>query len=187
MIAGANCAEMYSGPGIGAWVPACNTDHLPQDRDQSVVFEIVRHRGLTYMRDHLGRLPVVMAARVGREWEVFRPFQNIASDGRTDLLWTVSTPTFWVLAAVGGIGAVQLRRSRRLVWPLAVMAPFVMVLAAGTYGLVRLRMPLDIALVVLAAVPIERLLARRFALADDAVGATRANERSPVVATADGE
>lgn len=127
---------------------------------------MVRRRGLTYMRDHLSRLPVVMVARVGREWEVFRPFQDIAGDGRTDLLWTVSTPTFWVLAIAGGIGAVQLRRARRLVWPLAVMAPFVSVLAAGTYGLVRLRMPLDIALVVLAAVPVEWLIARRYPARD---------------------
>ena len=67
------------------------------------------------------------------------------------------------------------------------MAPFVTVLAAGTYGLVRLRMPLDIALVVLAAVPIERLLARRFALADDPVSATGTDERISVIAGADGE
>jgi hypothetical protein len=172
VIAGANCAPMYYGSGIGSWVLECNGSHLTRHGDQSVVFEVVRRRGLTYMRDHLSRLPVVMVARVGREWEVFRPFQEIARDGRTDRLWTVSTLTFWVLAIAGGLGAVQLRRARRLVWPLAVMAPFVTVLAAGTYGLVRLRMPLDIALVVLAAVPVEWLLARRYPARDMAASPT---------------
>jgi hypothetical protein len=172
VIAGANCAPMYYGSGIGSWVLECNSSHLTRHGDQSVVFEVVRRRGLTYMRDHLSRLPVVMVARVGREWEVFRPFQDIAGDGRTDRLWTASTLTFWVLAIAGGLGAVQLRRARRLVWPLAVMAPFVTVLAAGTYGLVRLRMPLDIALVVLAAVPVEWLLARRYPARDMAAFST---------------
>jgi len=71
-----------------------------------------------------------------------------------------STLTFWLLAILGTIGAVQLRRKHRLTWPLVAMAPFVAVMAAATYGLVRLRMPLDVALLVLAAVPIERGISR---------------------------
>ena len=160
VIAGANCDVAYYGHGIGSWSAACNTGGLTHLHEQSRVFSETRRRGIAYARDHLDRLPVVAAVRVGRTWEVFRPFEDLGAEGRNHKIWVASTLTFWVLAGLGLFGALQLRKSRQLVWPLAVMAPFVTVLAIGTYGLVRLRMPLDIALLVLAAVPIERFLAR---------------------------
>jgi len=160
VIAGANCPTSYSGAGIGSWDPFCNTQHLPQHVDQSVVFSVARERGIRYAKDHASRLPAVMVARVGREWEVFRPFQGAGNDGRSEAVWIASTATFWLFAILGTIGAVQLRRARRLTWPLVAMVPFVTVMAIVTYGLVRLRMPLDVALLVLAAVPIERGVTR---------------------------
>jgi 4-amino-4-deoxy-L-arabinose transferase-like glycosyltransferase len=168
VIGGANCAPSYAGLGIGSWDVYCNADHLPQRPDQSVVFSVVRERGIRYAKHHLSELPKVVVARVGREWEVFRPFQGVGDDGRSGWVWVASTVTFWLLAIVGTVGAVQLRRARRLTWPLVGMAPFVTVMAAVTYGLVRLRMPLDVALLVLAAVAIERWLTRRTRGAPDA-------------------
>ena len=160
VIAGANCESMYSGKGLGWWTPTCNVEGLPRFGEQSVVFAKIRQRGISYATDHAGRLPVVALARAGRTWEVFQPFENIGYDGRPDAVWIASTLMFYVLAVLGVIGAVMLRRARRLVWPLAVMAPFVTAIAFLTCGLSRLRFPLDIALLVLAAVPIERLLFR---------------------------
>jgi Predicted membrane protein len=161
VIAGANCEPTYEGRGIGSWSPVCNTEHVKRFGEQSAVFAEIRHRGLTYATDHVSRLPLVALARIGRTWEVFQPFQDIGNDGRDDAVWIASTLTFYVMVLLGVAGAVQLRRSGRLIWPLVVMAPFVTVLAVGTYGLARLRFPLDIALLVLAAVPIERFLIRR--------------------------
>jgi hypothetical protein len=53
-----------------------------------------------------------------------------------------------------------------MMWPLASIAGFVTLLAVVTYGAARLRAPLDVALLVLAAVPIERGLARIFGWGD---------------------
>lgn len=169
VVGGANCAPVYYGDDIGSWNGTCHTAGLEHVPDQSRLFGELRHRGIVYASDHLDRLPIVAAARVGRVWEVYQPLQGLGSEARNKKVWVASTLTFYLLAGLGLIGAIQLRRSRRLVWPLAVMAPFVTVLAIATYGIVRLRMPLDIALLVLAAVPIERFLTRsRRAPADTA-------------------
>ena len=62
----------------------------------------------------------------------------------------------WYLSVgLGALGAWQLHRRRRAVWPLIILIPFVSVLAAFGYGLPRLRMPLDVALAALVAVPVE--------------------------------
>ncbi|MEP6626196.1 MAG: glycosyltransferase family 39 protein [Acidimicrobiia bacterium] len=156
VVAGANCLSTYYGAGLGSWDIFCNTQHLPQHRDQSVVFSISRRRGISFAENHASRLPVVVGARIGRTWEVFRPFQGAGHDGRSSAVWIGSTVTFWLLVITGAFGAWRLRRERRLVWPLVAMVPFVTLMAAFTYGLVRLRMPLDVALLVLAAVAIER-------------------------------
>lgn len=179
VIAGANCDAAYYGEGLGSWSAECNTGGLTHLHEQSRVFSETRRRGIRYAQHHVGRLPVVVAARVGRMWELFRPFQNLGGEGRNKKIWVISTVGFFLLAILGLIGVVQLRRARRLVWPLAVMAPFVTLLAVGSYGLVRLRMPLDIALLVLAAVPIERFLRRlQRASASESTDATALTARA---------
>ena len=57
VIAGANCPTAYYGAGIGSWDPFCNTKHLPQHVDQSVVFSVSRERGIRYAQDHLSAGP----------------------------------------------------------------------------------------------------------------------------------
>ncbi len=158
VIAGANCDNTYYGPDTGSWNPACNTGDIPKGLDQSEVFARSRARGIDYARDHLDRLPVVLVARAGRAWEVFRPFQQMGNDGRSDALTIASALSFYVLALLGAFGAVQLHRAGRLVWPLVVIAPFVTFIAMAGYGISRLRFPLDIVLLVLAATPIARVV-----------------------------
>ena len=158
VIAGANCDNTYYGPDVGSWNPVCNTGNMPKGFDQSEVFARSRARGIDYARDHLDRLPVVVVARVGRAWDVFRPFQGMGNDGRSDALTIASALSFYVLVVLGAFGALQLHRAGRRVWPLLVIAPFVTVIAAGGYGISRLRFPLDIALLVLAAPPLVRII-----------------------------
>ena len=182
VIAGANCESSYYGRGIGSWNFACNTGPLPRSYDQSEVFAEYRHRGVLYLNHHLDRLPVVMAARVGRTWQVFRPFQDIGSGGRDDWLWIASAVGWYLSVGLGALGAWQLHRRRRAVWPLIILIPFVSVLAAFGYGLPRLRMPLDVALVVLAAVPVESWWCR---ITSRNSGQGRAACVAPSAATAD--
>jgi hypothetical protein len=190
VIAGANCDATYHGYGLGSWAPECNTQNLPRG-DESVQFAEIRHRGLQYARDHLDRVPVVVAARIGRAWEVYRPFQGIGSNGRPDALWIASTIAFWVLVVLGATGAVLLRRRGRPIWPLVAIAPFVTVLAAVSYGLPRLRLPLDVVLILLAAVTVDQLWGRRSSAARgqadaSTAGAPSVDAAAPARATASG-
>jgi hypothetical protein len=85
VLTGANCDETYYGPLTGYVDNFCTipdpTGDLAADAGPK------RAQGFHYIRDHLSRLPVVVAARVGRLWGVYRPVQmaRIAeSEGRPE-------------------------------------------------------------------------------------------------------
>ena len=162
VLAGANCPKTYSGREIGGWNSGCYAAVFRPGWDESVAFSEARHAGTLYFRRHLDEVPLVVLARVGREWGFFKPFEGIGNDGRDAWLWIASASFFWLSAVLGAVGAVMLRRAGRMMWPLASIAGFVTLLAMVTYGSARLRAPLDIVLLVLAAVPIERGLTRVF-------------------------
>ena len=81
-----NCADTYSGKFLGFWLFDCQQRLRDPNRDGVITFEppgdeaqkaaYWQSVGLGYARDHLGDLPKVIAARVGRQWELFRPLQN---------------------------------------------------------------------------------------------------------------
>jgi 4-amino-4-deoxy-L-arabinose transferase-like glycosyltransferase len=109
-----------------------------------------------YARDHLGRVPAVVAARVGRLWGLFRPAQQV--DLETALPGAPEVPptwaafvTTWILLALAPLGAWRLRRRGRPIFPL--LAPIVAVSAGAalTFGQLRYRTPADPALVLLVA------------------------------------
>ena len=81
--AGANCEPTYYGPIVGSWdFPCYGRRPAGDEAEQSKEY---RRRGIAYMRAHAGRVPVVLAARLGRVWDVYRPDQNrvfAASEGR---------------------------------------------------------------------------------------------------------
>jgi 4-amino-4-deoxy-L-arabinose transferase-like glycosyltransferase len=161
VMAGANCKEVYSGPHIGEWNSRCNAAVFRKGWDESVAFSEARHAGILYLRRHADELPLVVVARIGREWQLWAPFDHIGTGGRGNGIWIASAASFWLMSILGVFGAVQLHRARRLMWPLASIAGFVTVLAAVTYGTARLRAPFDVALLVLAAVPIVSFWSRR--------------------------
>ncbi|HEY1741496.1 MAG TPA: glycosyltransferase family 39 protein, partial [Acidimicrobiia bacterium] len=123
-LAGSNCASAYSGSGIGltSLVPPCTyTDaQLAQldaaqfarthhHFDQSDISDLYRHKALTYMGDHLAKLPLVVAARVGRLWSVYRPFDMISyNQGESRERWVtelglVAYYPLILLAIAGGL------------------------------------------------------------------------------------
>src|SRR5205823_5136204 len=75
VIGGANCRDSYHGPYLGVWQYQCYGPRPGGDESQKAT--TYRHRGLTYARNHARRLPVVIAARLGRVWDVYRPFQQV--------------------------------------------------------------------------------------------------------------
>ena len=157
---GANCHDTYYGEHIGSWVFKCYGTRPPGDEAQQNVE--YRKRGLRYLRHHAGRLPLVMAVRLGRLLDVYRPWtQGVffnGVEGRRSNGTKLGLIAYWLLIPLGVAGAVVLRRRRN---PLAILlAPVAMVIAVGvaTYGTTRFRFAAEPALVVLAAVALDAAL-----------------------------
>ena len=88
----------------------------PRDFDESQRATVAGEQASPYIQDHLGRLPVVMVARVARMWDVYRPFQNVRFnwqlEARGEATSWAALLSYWALLpfAVGGL--VTLRRRR---------------------------------------------------------------------------
>jgi hypothetical protein len=161
---GANCERTYFTEEIGAWRFDCY-GRVPPPGDESERFAEYRRRGLEYMGDHLGRLPLVVAARVGRVWDVYRPWDQgvfyAATEGRQPTAHRLGLLWYWTLLPIAVIGAVILHRRRRPL--LVLLAPFVLatLVAITTYGVSRFRFVAEPSIVVLASVALARVRLRR--------------------------
>jgi 4-amino-4-deoxy-L-arabinose transferase-like glycosyltransferase len=167
-LAGSNCRNVYYGKAIGLTAitgPDACIDYPPPPGDQSQVEKIYRTRALHYMRTHLRRLPLVVAARIGRTWSLYRPLDMVSfnkGEGReswvTRLGLLVYYPT--LLFAIAGSIAMWRRRARRALWVLLVPAIAVTVGVAATYGQTRFRAAAEPSLAILAAVGVLTLFPR---------------------------
>ena len=95
------------------------------------------------MRDHLGRLPIVVAARVGRLWSVYRPLDMVSyNQGESRERWVteLGLVAYYPLMLLAIAGAVEMLRRRRgqALWLLVVPAISATLVAAATYGQTRL-------------------------------------------------
>ena len=159
---GANCPTTYYTPAIGFWSLQCAFDH-PVEGDQSEVSAAWRDVGIRYARDNLGRLPKVAVARVGRVWGLYEPRQMVFfNDGEGREVWASWTGMYqsWALYPLAAAGAVVLRRRRRPVLPLLTTIGTVTFTALAFYGIVRFRVPADVAFVALGGVALDALWRR---------------------------
>jgi hypothetical protein len=182
-ICGANLHRTWYGDGTGLWALDCAGFPVPKG-DRSVVSDELRSDGLHFIREHLGRLPVVVAVRVARVWSLYAPSQMASynvNEGRDVAVSWLGFVAFWILVPCAVVGAVLLRRRRVPITPLVSQFVIVAVTAAAIYGLVRFRVPAEVSLVVLAAVAVEQWWGRR----DGAVerDATRDEVRPAAVET----
>jgi 4-amino-4-deoxy-L-arabinose transferase-like glycosyltransferase len=142
-----------------------------RDFDESERAAVASEQAQAYIRDHLGRLPVVMVARVARMWDLYRPAQNVSFnwrlEGRGERTSQLGLVSYYVLAGLAVYGLVELRRRRLPLSPLLGMAAMITVTAAWTFGTTRYRVPADVAIVIAAAVAVEALLRRRWPLEDE--------------------
>jgi 4-amino-4-deoxy-L-arabinose transferase-like glycosyltransferase len=160
-LCGANLQGTWYGDGTGLWSLECAS--LPtRPGDRSVVSNDLRRRGLDFIRDHLGRLPVVVAVREARVWSLYAPGAMAdynRGEGREVWASWLAVSAYWALIPFAIGGAVVLRR-RALLTPLAAQFAVVVITAAAVYGLVRFRVPAEVSMLVLAAVAVDRLLER---------------------------
>jgi 4-amino-4-deoxy-L-arabinose transferase-like glycosyltransferase len=165
VLAYGNCDATYSGELLGYWSDACSLKDYPPDLEESRVDLLAREQATEYIGDHLGRLPVVALARVGRVWDVFRPTQNVDFNARYERRgdaesWAVLVGYYVLLAfAIGGL--VVMRRRRVPIFPMLAIAASVTITVALSFGITRYRAPVDVVLPVLAAVAIDAWWRRR--------------------------
>jgi Dolichyl-phosphate-mannose-protein mannosyltransferase len=161
VFAGANCADSWEGTFVGLWQLQCYGETPPGDESEKA--NEYRRRGLEYVRSHTGRLPLVMAVRVARAWDLFRPAQAVNYEyfeGRAHGASRLGLVAYYPLLLLAIAGAVLLRRRRAPLLPLLAMPLMVTITAAVVYGLTRFRFAAEPAIVVLAAVSLDALVAR---------------------------
>jgi 4-amino-4-deoxy-L-arabinose transferase-like glycosyltransferase len=164
VLQGANCDATYGGKRLGYWDGTCNPLEPRPGEDPSVEAGRRRELALEYVGDHLDEVPLVVTARVARLWGVFRPIDTAHDnefEGRPFWASIAGLVMYIPLAALAVFGVVVLARRNVPLIPL--LAPMVIatLTAAVFYGLIRFRVPAEVSIVVLAAVAIDALLARR--------------------------
>lgn len=172
MIAGA-CDGAWTGESLGYWVN-CFDDELiaelreelpgswPDDEadrvhyDESVIDEFNRRHALEYYRENWTRFPKVALARMGRSLELYRVSHTLrmqySVEGRWEEPSTIGLGIYYALIPFTVIGALLLRRRRIRLTPLLSVWPMIMLASAITFGLTRYRVPIDIAMIILASV-----------------------------------
>ena len=154
VLSAANCDSVYYGSAIGFY-DNCFQGPWPTG-DESERDAVPREQAIEYMKDHVTRLPVVVLARVGRVWGLFKPGQTTLFDwsiehrGRA-ASWT-GLFSYYLLLPFAGIGLVSLWRRRISILPLVAGPLIVTFAAATTFGVTRYRAPAEVAIVLAAAV-----------------------------------
>jgi hypothetical protein len=158
---GANCDIAYYGKGVGLWATTCAYPPavLAKLGDESQVSRAYRKKASTYVHAHLSRLPVVMAARIGRTWSLYRPVDMVGYEVNEDkerwASWAGLASFYPVFfAAIAGSVVLFRRRARQALWIVCVPIVTITVIAALTTGAVRLRAVAEPSLVILAAVAV---------------------------------
>lgn len=166
------CDTVFDGPLLGYWDFNCGPRVLAPlgllELGSPGVDAAMREAGLTFARDNLDRLPVVVAARLGRITGLFRPSQQrdldifLESTTRSVATAGMITLPFSIVGAVAG--AVVLRRRRVLIFPLLAPIGCVLLTVALFYAATRFRATAEGPIYVLTAVALGALwdlLARR--------------------------
>jgi hypothetical protein len=170
---GSYCDATFSGPELGGWSISCVTSDPAYSMDEEPSVRSVRQRemAVTYAREHLDELPVVVVARVARTLDLYGLDSLVAQDvGEERWRWAswAGIVSWWVLAPLAVAGAVVHRRHTRAdpvgragLWLLAVPVVSVLVVTVVFYGAHRIRSSLEPTVVVLAAVAVLALVDRR--------------------------
>jgi hypothetical protein len=159
-LATTNCDSTYYGDLAGYWDFLCSGPILEEagiDDPRDPRFnDVLGEAALDYIRDNAGRVPTVMALRVGRTLTIYQPDQQIMletfAEGGNDFVARLGLWSFRAFALAGIAGAVILRRRGVPVFPLLAPVAAVLVTVLLLYATVRFRAPADLALALLTAV-----------------------------------
>jgi 4-amino-4-deoxy-L-arabinose transferase-like glycosyltransferase len=169
-----NCDGSYYGAYTG-WPDFGCVLRGSNNHDAALADSEDRRLALTYAENHLGRLPVVLAAREGRVFGLWSPLQQSVLESRSfvDLLpasgkavdqpadlWVVRLGLFsyWLLLVPAVVGAILLRRQRITVYPLVAFVGTVVIATAVTFGDTRYAAAAQVPIIVLASIAVDALL-----------------------------
>lgn len=159
-----SCDAAFYGRSVGYYDNDCAPKPNLTVEDESAQDHRSRALALTYIGDHLGRLPVVVLARVGRMWEIYYPFENAELSGFLDNRGSTEARLalygFWAMLAPAAYGVTRLRRRGVPISPLVGLIVLATASTALTSAVVRYRASADLALLLLAAVGISDLWSR---------------------------
>jgi 4-amino-4-deoxy-L-arabinose transferase-like glycosyltransferase len=162
VLSAANCDAVYYGDNIGYYDNCFDGPWPSGDLDESERDKVPRDEAIEYMRDHIERVPVVMAARIGRMWNLFKPGQTTTLDwmieGRGRAPSWVGLFAFYALIPFSIYGFVRLARRRITILPLLASPIILTIATAITFGVTRYRAPAEVSIVVTAAVGVVALV-----------------------------
>jgi 4-amino-4-deoxy-L-arabinose transferase-like glycosyltransferase len=164
-LAFANCRPAYYGRDTGFGDFSCfYAAERGATGDESAQDAYLRHEALHYINVHTSRLPLVMAARVGREFGFFLPLVQIRLDvqlsSRPWIPAEIGLYAYYALFLGSIFGAIMLRRKRRTLVPFVGLLVEVILSTMATFGATRYRVPFEVALVILTAVAVNWLWER---------------------------
>ncbi len=163
-LAMANCRPAYRDGYLGSGDFNCLKLIAPVAGDESVQDAHERKAGLHYLNAHLGRLPVVVAARPAREFGLFAPLAQLRLESTVNmrplLPAGVGLGMYYLLVVAAGYGAFTLRRRRLTLVPFVGILVELVVTAMATFGQTRYRAPFEVVVVVLGAVGVDAALSR---------------------------
>lgn len=178
-----NCDGTYSGQFLGYWdincltadappvteqqrqilegkgVPGLAYLHARDPRDDSQLDTTAREKAFHYIKDHLSRVPVVVAARVGRIWGIFRPEQDVNFDiffeRRGYYPSWAGAYSYYLLALLSIYALVVMRKRRVPISPMIAIFLMVTITVAAAMGITRYRVGADVALAILGGVALD--------------------------------
>jgi hypothetical protein len=163
-LSAASCDEVYYGKYIGYYANCFQGPWPKASLDESQRDVAPRTQAVDYIKSHKRRLPLVVAARVGRLWGLFKPGQTTALDwwleGRGRAPSWIGLFAYYALVPFAIYGLVLMRRRKIPILPLLAIAGIATLAAALTFGVTRYRAPAEVALVLAASMGVVAIFRR---------------------------
>jgi hypothetical protein len=165
VLKGANCETTYRGPRTGDWDFRCLLGYRVP-RDESILAARWREEALDFAGDNLGRVPIVVAARIGRSFSLYpstaRQVDELAflEDRPRVLVW-IALAAYAAVVALAAAGVARLRDRLDLVAIVLAPVALVVVTSAAGYGTWRFRQPAEVSFVLLAGIGATWMIGRR--------------------------
>lgn len=170
VVRGANVDATYYGGMQGAWdFTGLSTGPAGRrpSRNEAVQSRRWHSDAVDYALDNASRVPLVALIRLARTWSIYPldprnkvDFAVVHYHHIRVVEW-VSLPVFAAVVVLAALGLVRLRRRGAPLTPLLAPIALVCIVSVLAYGDLRFRQAAEVALVLLAAAGVERLLERR--------------------------